>query len=62
MATWFDQFTPEQINAQYRKCLPGLRADLRKAEKTGKKVRGNSAEVLHKWIADIENKLNEPSK
>ena len=57
MTTWFDQFTPEQMAAQSRRCLPGLRADLRKAVKTGKPVRGNSEAVLRRWIADIENKL-----
>ena len=53
---FFNQFTPEQIRAQYARCIPGLMAMLAKAERTGKKVNGYTADQLKMHISDFRRK------
>jgi hypothetical protein len=51
---FFDQFTPEQMRAQYAKNANGLRFLLAKAERTGKKVNGYTADQLRAHIEKFE--------
>jgi hypothetical protein len=53
---FFDQFTPEQMRAQYARCLPGLQHMLGKAERTKRKVNGYTAYKLRCHLADFERK------
>lgn len=51
----FSQFTDEQILAQYKKNLQGLEQMKEKADKTGKKVNGYTADQLGELIQDYKN-------
>ena len=46
--------TPEQVRAMHAKNAEGLRAMLAKAEKTGKKVNGYTAEQLRRHVAETD--------
>jgi len=46
--------TPEQVRAMHAKNAQGLRAMLEKAENTGQKINGYSAEQLRVMIANTD--------
>lgn len=51
---FFDQFTPEQLRAQYARNLEGLRRLLARAEASGRKVNGQTAEQWRAHVARFE--------
>lgn len=51
---YFTQFTPEQIQAGYARNAAGLRRMLARAEATGRKVGGYTADELRASVADYE--------
>ncbi len=58
-ARFFDQFTPEQLRAQYARNLIGLRRLLAKAEATGRKVNGYTVDQLRDLVARFERLAGE---
>ena len=50
--------TPPQLKAQYKHNLAALTADLLKAQSTGKKVRGCTAEKMAAMKALIEHQIS----
>jgi hypothetical protein len=51
---FFGQFTPDQLRAGYARNAAGLRGLLIKAERTGRKVNGFTAEYLRSKVAQYE--------
>jgi hypothetical protein len=51
---FFAQFTPDQLRAGYARNAIGLRTMLVKAERTGKKVNGFTADYLRSKVAEYE--------
>jgi hypothetical protein len=49
---FFAQFTPDQLRAGYARNANGLRGMLAKAERTGRKVNGFTAEYLRDRVAE----------
>jgi len=49
---FFNQFTEQQMKAQYKANLKGLQRMLVKANKTGKKVNGYTAIELERLVYD----------
>lgn len=56
MKTWFDQFSPEQLRRQYAKNVVGLKAMLARAERTGRKVNGFTADQLRDRVREFERR------
>lgn len=52
---FFSQFTTEQLKAQYRKNLEGLKKMLEKAKATGKKVNGYTEQQLSEIVSQFES-------
>lgn len=53
-ARFFAQFTPDQLRAGYARNAVGLRTLLAKAERTGRKVNGFTADYLHAKVTEYE--------
>ncbi len=53
---FFDQFTAEQMRAQYIRNIAQLRSMLAKAESTGRKVNGYTADQLRERIQAFQIK------
>jgi hypothetical protein len=51
---FFDQFTPDQLRAGYARNVVGLRGLLAKAERTGRKANGFTADTLRLKVAEFE--------
>lgn len=51
---FFAQFTPDQLRAGFARNAAGLRTLLVKAERTGRKVNGFTAEYLRAKVAEYE--------
>jgi hypothetical protein len=51
---FFAQFTPDQLRAGYSRNAVGLRSLLTKAERTGRKVNGFTADYLRCKVAEYE--------
>jgi hypothetical protein len=51
---FFAQFTPDQLRAGYARNAKGLRAMLAKAERTGRKVNGYTAEYLRAKVTEYD--------
>lgn len=49
--------TESQVRAQFAKNLASMREDLAQSERTGRPVRGYSAERIAKDIAEMESRL-----
>ena len=54
MATFFAQFTPDQLRVGFARNAIGLHALLAKAERTGRKVNGFTADYLRAKVAQYE--------
>jgi hypothetical protein len=52
MATFFTQFTPDQLRAGYARNAEGLRGMLARSERTGRKVNGFTAEYLRDRVVE----------
>ena len=51
------QCSESQVRAQFQKNLSSMREDLAQAERTGRPVRGYSAERIAMDIAEMESRL-----
>ena len=58
-APFFDQFTPDQMRAAYRRNAKQLREMHAKALKAGKRVNGYTAEELDRFSKQAEAKGNQ---
>lgn len=54
MTSFFAQFTPDQLRAGFTKNAVALRAMLTQAERTGKTVRGFTADYLRAKVTEYE--------
>lgn len=52
--SFFAQFTPDQLRAGFARNADGLRTLLAKAERTGKKANGFTADYLRAKVAEYE--------
>lgn len=51
---FFSQFTPDQLRAGYARNTESLRGLLQKAERTGRKVNGFTADYLRSKVAEYD--------